>query len=175
MKAIDEILLEASYKKATREVEVCLQEGANVNCRGLFQTPLLNAVRNGDFATAKLLIDNGGDVNSTEFGTTPLIETILFGHKKVFDSAIWTNTFDEQYLKVLTLLLDSGADIKIEDGDGKSGLYHIVQRGLLDEFDDVIKKYNLFENDELQLVFQKIQEEKMQEKRWADAFSPVER
>lgn len=175
MRALEEVLLEASRKNALREAEVCLQEGADANCKGVFETPLINAVRNGNYDMAKCLIENGADVNLETFGTTPLIETILFGHKRVVDNKMWTNSFGDKYYKVLTLLVENDADFKIEDGDGKDAYYHIVERGLLERFDSLLKSHDLFDEGYLQEIYQKIQDDKIIEKGFADAFSPVER
>lgn len=174
MNEVDQNLLEASNNNDISEIETYLQEGGNVNCRGIFETPLINAVRKGNYDVAKFLVENGADVNLQTFGTTPLIETILFGQKKVFDGKTLKNHFGSGYYKILKLLLENGADFQIKDGDEKDGVYHIIEIGLLDELGDLLNQY-LPDNEYIIKTIQDIQEDKMMRKAVADAFSPVER
>lgn len=142
MMTLDNVLLEASCLNATKEVETCLKEGANPNARGILQTPLLNAVRNGNYDMVKLLIEAGANVKDEVYGTTPLIEAILFGYKIETKERYITSYFDDEYLAVFELLLENGGDLRTTDGDGKSALYHIVEKGLYSKLKDEILKYD---------------------------------
>lgn len=160
MMALDNVLLEASCLNATREVEVCLQEGANPNARGILQTPLLNAVRNGNYDMAKLLIEAGANVKDEVYGTTPLIEAILFGYKIETNDRYITSYFDDEYLAVFGLLLENGGDWRIVDGDGKSALYHIIEKGLYNKLKDEILKYDDVTTQDLDNIYLQMDEYK---------------
>ena len=105
MERLDETLLRACKNKDTSEALILTQIGANVNCKGIFETPLLNAVRNGDSETVRVLLDAGAKVNDNAFGTTPLIETILFGRESQLEGNYIKNFLKVNYYEILVLLL----------------------------------------------------------------------
>ena len=70
-------------------------------------TPLVFSARQGDIASAKLMLEHGADVNQqTEGGWTPLLTAV-----------------QNRYYKLATFLLERGADPKIQNHGGWSPLY----------------------------------------------------
>lgn len=68
-------------------------------------TPLCNAIVNGDIATVKKFIEYGSDVNELSNGVTPLM--LAARYNKV---------------EILKYLLEKGADKKIKDEKGNTAL-----------------------------------------------------
>jgi ankyrin repeat protein len=68
-------------------------------------TPLCNAVVNGDIATVKKFVEYGSDVNELSNGVTPLM--LAARYNKV---------------EILKYLLENGADKKIKDENGNTAL-----------------------------------------------------
>jgi ankyrin repeat protein len=70
-------------------------------------TPLVFSARQGDIASAKLMLEHGADVNqTTEGGWTPLLTAV-----------------QNRYYKLAAFLLERGADPKIQNKGGWSPLY----------------------------------------------------
>jgi len=70
-------------------------------------TPLVFSARQGDIASAKIMLEHGADVNqTTEGGWTPLLTAV-----------------QNRYYQLATFLLEHGADPKIQNKGGWSPLY----------------------------------------------------
>ena len=156
MERLDETLLRACKNKDTSEALILTQIGANVNCKGIFETPLLNAVRNGDSETVKVLLDAGAKVNDNAFGTTPLIETILFGRESQLEGNYIKNFLKVNYYEILVLLLEKGAILTKEDDDGKSALYHIVESGLINDLRGLIRSMSKVNDQEIDEMIDRV-------------------
>lgn len=142
-------LIEAVKGGDVEKVETCLSKGANIEYKGLLETPLLVAVRNGDYEMVKMLISKGADVNSRSFGTTPLIETILFGRRKDLEKNMIVNILSDEHYEVLLNLLDNNADIHVEDAEGKNAIYHMIECGLVEVLEDAMKQLGKLTEEEL--------------------------
>ena len=110
-------------------------------------TRMTRAVFTGDIETVKKLLAAGCDVNrQDDMGMTPLhwartTEMITFLIESGADPEICDNcgmtvlaatvyyACDESISERVTLLLDAGADVNVEDGDGRSSLQLAVDRG----------------------------------------------
>lgn len=160
MNHLDEALLKACKNNGTGEAEILCQKGANVNCKGVFESPLLNAVRNGDAQTIKVLIDAGAKVNSRDFGTTPLIEAILFGRQTEINGNVKKSIIKLDFYEVLVTLLENGANLKLEDDDGKSALYHLAQSGLIDELSGLLKAKGKINEGDILEILNKVHDDK---------------
>ena len=158
MEQFDELLLIACKNKGASEALILTQMGADVNCKGIFETPLLNAVRNGDSETVKVLLDAGAKVNDNSFGTTPLIETILFGRESQLDGNYIKNFLKINYYEILVLLLEKGALLTKEDDDGKSALYHIVESGLINDLRGLIRSMSKVTDAQIDEMIDKVRE-----------------
>ena len=75
----------------------------NVNSK-LAKTPLMAAVNNNHFSTARFLIERGSNINAVDHSGWPA----------VFYAAWNTN------IKMLNLLIDNGAQLDVKDDNGVS-------------------------------------------------------
>lgn len=102
--SINQQLLEAIRAGNGDRVKELLSDGADVNCRDIFNgtTPLHEAVTKGDIVTATLLIVSGADVNHCDnnVGATPLGVAVLTGN-----------------VGIVRLLLTSGARLGENEGE----------------------------------------------------------
>jgi uncharacterized protein len=79
------------------------------------KTQLFIAAENNDIQKAKLLIQNGANVNiSNESGTTPLIQVS-----------------DYKNQDFATMLLENGANVNIQNTSGCTALWYAAQKGLI--------------------------------------------
>lgn len=88
-------------------VEFLIKNGATVNIKDKYQqTPLHKAAENGHAETAKVLIENGHEIDTTNnFGRSPMQEAAA----SYLDTSI-----------VFRLLVERGANIDHKDDKGKS-------------------------------------------------------
>lgn len=109
--ALDETLkpgiLEGKLQACIDCIDILLKYKADPNITLKFGTPLISAIRSGNFAVIKLLLDNGANPNfkSESNSDMPLIEAANIPN------------FD-----ILELLLDKGADVNAESSVGKTAL-----------------------------------------------------
>lgn len=110
---------------ATKEDPTCLKilhtKGVNLNARGRFERqPIHASAMAGRYETAKYLLENGADVDSTtDNDNTPLLLSVANGHKNVMD-----------------LFIAYKADSKKRNNQGKDILdvvrenkqYHLIER-----------------------------------------------
>ena len=87
-------LFHSASKNNIKEVRECIKSGANINVRlGNGWTPVITASFHGAIDALKILIDNGADIDLTNYkGTTPLMYAMHYyentGDKKVFEMLI---------------------------------------------------------------------------------------
>ncbi|MDE5580564.1 MAG: ankyrin repeat domain-containing protein [Treponemataceae bacterium] len=88
--------IENNYKKL---VELLIEKGANIECKGKYEaTPLLTATSNGNLDLVSLLLEKGANIEcENEDGVTPLFAAIVKGN------------FD-----IISLLIERGANIEHE-------------------------------------------------------------
>ena len=107
-----EMPLQKAARYSTREVvEYLLSKNADVNCSGgEFGAPLHRACSRGKFDLVKLLIDSGANTNFSSTGMygTPMTAACL--------RCETSSTSDNETVKVLRLLLETGADIHLPAG-----------------------------------------------------------
>ncbi len=99
-----------------------LEKGANVNAVETIEynaTPLLIAAERGDADTVKVLLQYKADVNAKTKGeSTPLIKALINGDSPV-------------RREIAMLLIEAGADVMLENGNGDTALGPIVRNPVL--------------------------------------------
>ena len=101
-------LLTATRERNPKQVKMALDAGADVDTKAENgMTPLMFAASNGYTETAKLLIDNGANVNAKKdyFDLTPLMFAAANG-----------------YTEIVKLLIDNGANVNAKDKDDRTPL-----------------------------------------------------
>ena len=86
----------------------------NIISQNLTDSPLLKAVKSGDNAKVKMLLDAGYDPNHQLDSMAPMTP-IFFAPNK----------------QIAKLLLKAGADLNVKDLDGRTALFHIKDRDTL--------------------------------------------
>ncbi len=106
----------ASSNGHLEAVKLLLWEEAKVDSANRHnRTPLWFAAHEGHAEVADVLLQHGADINtrsSIDFKTTPLMEAVVFDH-----------------LGTVLVLMDGGADDKVENAEGKTALEWAVQLG----------------------------------------------
>ncbi|XP_076081055.1 uncharacterized protein LOC143051962 [Mytilus galloprovincialis] len=118
MASWDEKLLTAAEKGNIKEVELCVKNGANLECRDDFwgQTPLMLAAWEGHLEVVTFLVTHGSQLEVTDtWGETPLMWAARGGH-----------------LEVVTFLVTHGSRLEATDEDGQTALHHAAEFGGID-------------------------------------------
>ncbi|XP_063436867.1 ankyrin repeat and SAM domain-containing protein 6-like [Mytilus trossulus] len=112
-------LLTAAAKGNIKEVELCVKNGANLECRGGFgQTPLMLAARGGHLEVVTYLVTQGSQLEATSpvSGWTPLMLAAMYGH-----------------LEVVTYLVTHGSQLDATSTlDGQTALHLASGKGQID-------------------------------------------
>lgn len=106
-------VIQAVMEEDKKKLEQLVAEGADIDEKDAEgYTALQYAVSWGDIETAKWLIENGSNVNSTDnWGSTPLMNAVY-------------NVAD---VELVELLLTNGADKTLEDSEGKTAYDYAVE------------------------------------------------
>lgn len=102
-----------------RIVRILLQYGADTNAVCGDYTPLIMAIECSNIEAIILLIELGVDVNSQTRGGRDLIETTALIEASKRD-----------YIEIVEILLENGADPNIEDAFGHNALYYTESRDI---------------------------------------------
>ena len=153
----DTPFLLASWEGHSDVAQCLLEHGADVELRDQFDnTPLILAARCGHFDAVQFLLEHNADVNSQDHkGRTPLHTVMLEGGFKAdrtkiaqlllkyganpnarnddLQTPLHAAIVDEDWLDILRILLEHGADLDAEDKDGKTAL----QRSSEDGYEEV--------------------------------------
>ena len=103
---------------AEETVRLLLAAGADVSLKGdeTNWTPLLEAAHIGQAGAAKLLVENGANVNDRDRqGSTPL----MLAAESARD-------------KVVRVLIDAGADLNAKDNEGKTAVMRAAESTMID-------------------------------------------
>jgi len=134
------LMVWASRKGDAGIVKMLIKAGAVVNVEGMQFTPLMVASVNGHEEVARVLINNGADVNTkrTYHRITPLIMATTEGHMEIVklllakgadvnaktrraESPLYLAT-REGHKEIVKLLLEKGADVNAKDNYGTTAL-----------------------------------------------------
>ena len=101
------VLIEASEIGYTEVVKELIDNGADVNARGVIdETALIRAACAGNLEVVQCLLQNGADIDAKDFEG----ETALMAAAEVGD------------LDIVKCLLDNGADVSLENADGDTAI-----------------------------------------------------
>jgi len=138
-------------KKQIDFVRLLLEQGADVNLKTEYSSPLIDAVEKGDRAMASLLLDRGADVNLKTEYSSPLIAAVEKGDRAMAsllldrgaNANLMTNetsplisAISAGQMEMARFLLDRGADVNLMTKDKdtsplisavKTGGYTMVQ------------------------------------------------
>lgn len=107
------LLTLATYKGNNKVAAYLIHEGANINGKSNYGTPLMAAVVKGNVEIVKLLLENNADTSIADAtGNTALIYAVIF----------------KKY-EIAALLVKANADIKATDIRGKSALDYAKMTG----------------------------------------------
>ncbi|KAI8797969.1 ankyrin repeat protein [Biomphalaria glabrata] len=112
----------AEIRNSSEIIKMLIAHGSNVNktdCCG--ETALFPAVQDGCLENIKILIEAGSDVNF------------------VCDDRKETALFRSLNCTVLSLLIQSGADVNFHDREGNTALLHALQSGELEVFQVLVE------------------------------------
>jgi ankyrin repeat protein len=146
-------LLLAVWKNDVEAARLLLAAGADVNAKDSIQdSPFLVAGAQGRTEILRMMLARGADLTSTNrFGGTALIPAAEKGHPDAVDMLIaagvdvdhvnklgWTALLEVAILtdggpvsqRIVRSLLAAGADVDINDFDGRNALAHARARGL---------------------------------------------
>lgn len=136
-------LHEASIMGYNNIVEILIENGANINSYCNHITPLYFAIRGGYSSIVELLVKNGAYIDRSI-----LEEAIKVGNKNVVHLSLNNMNIDHSYLlmavqmghkDIVKILLNYGADINIQDKDGKGALYYAIEQEDIDIINILIK------------------------------------
>ena len=100
------------------QIERCVDAGADITVKDEDgSTALLMAVKGNHAAIAKFLIENGANPNDI------FIDEKCKAHNLLMDAIIVNNT------EFATLLIEKGADLNLQNKDGKTALMYAVRKG----------------------------------------------
>lgn len=109
--ALDLQLIEAAGSSDVARIKQLLSDGAHVSATDIWgNTPLLNAARQGEVESARVLLEAGAEVDGRGGAMTPLTAAALQGH------AI-----------LARLLIRNGADVDLIGGNGLTALMTAVK------------------------------------------------
>ena len=100
--------------KSAKEIEVLIQQGADVNVQDILGTTvLIEATCDGLNEVAEVLVENGADVNHKDkYGNTALLWAAYKGRKDI-----------------VQMLLEGGADVNIQNKAGMTALMRASREG----------------------------------------------
>lgn len=146
-------VMAATQNNKVGTVKVLIEQGADINIQNNnLDNVLLYAGAEGLLEIVKLAVEAGADTTLTNrFGGTALIPAADRGHVDIVEELLTTSDTDvnhlnnlhwtallevvilgdggENYQKIVRLLVDHGADVKISDRDGVTPLEHAKRRG----------------------------------------------
>ncbi|MCG7346301.1 ankyrin repeat domain-containing protein [Sporosarcina sp. ACRSL] len=156
-------VMAATQNNQNETVKLLIEQGADINIRNNnLDNVLLYAGAEGLLEIVKLAVEAGADTTVTNrFGGTALIPAADRGHVDIVEELLTTSDTDvnhlnnlhwtalleavilgdggENYQKIVQLLVDHGADVKISDRDGVTPLEHAERRGFT-EIERILKE-----------------------------------
>ena len=148
-------LLIATHENHIKLAKYLIDLGADVNARdNINDTPYLFAGAEGRLEILRMTVIAGADLSSVNrYGGTALIPAAHHGHVETVEYLLTTQTEidhinylgwtalleaiilgdgSETYIRIVSLLLDAGANVNIADSEGVTPLAHANQRNYLE-------------------------------------------
>jgi len=132
----DNALLNATRTGAAEGVQALIDAGANVNLRDtyLFQTPAMWAAAANQAQILRILIDNGADVNavSAVLDFRGVVDSTTAGDFPDGGLTALHHAARENSIPAALVLIESGADLNIQDSQGISPLRYAIINANID-------------------------------------------
>lgn len=134
--------------------EILISRGADLDAEDpAYSTPLYLAAEEGYPKVVEFLISKGAEVNvkSSWSGYTPL-HRAAWGpvalRKHIGGRTVWEAELNENYLKIVGVLLEKGAKVNARDNDGETPLDQAMKNGEK-EIVDLLRKHGAKTGEEL--------------------------
>ncbi|XP_074651491.1 uncharacterized protein LOC141906167 isoform X2 [Tubulanus polymorphus] len=145
-------LLWAARKGLEEIVGMLIDNGANVDNAGMYSwTPLIVVAKNGFLECVRLILDCNPNTNAVDKdGFTALTWAVRGGHLEIVEELVEKGAYvnlndrdgdsilihgaktgnrDSNRRDIVKVLLNKYADIDVQGSDGKTALYHVVEKG----------------------------------------------
>lgn len=125
----DTALIVAVQKNSIEIAEYLIEEGARIAVANRKEeTPTLLAVRNGNAKLIALLLSNGADPNRATYQRK--VDTFITRiHKRTEPLPLLVEAATGGHTETVKVLLKAGAQIDIQDEDGRTALYKAAEQG----------------------------------------------
>jgi serine/threonine protein kinase/ankyrin repeat protein len=134
-------LFAAALKADTESVRWLLRNGADVRQRdAIGNTPLMLAALAGAYDCFKLLADAGADLKATNHADETALDLAASGGRLESGVSVPHAASDEEYSKVMTHLLNEGADINAWTTTGRMPIHYAVFGGRTALVDLLLKR-----------------------------------
>ncbi|AFM27117.1 ankyrin repeat domain-containing protein [Desulfomonile tiedjei] len=141
-------LMQAVKNSDTAAIQLCVNAGADVDCKDEFKfTPLAWAVMLGHAPGVQVLLERGADINAADDeGQTALMWASLFGHEDIVKILLLKHADVNQktrdhgitalmaaaakgHASIIRTLIRYGADVNAKDKNNNSALLHATLKG----------------------------------------------
>lgn len=145
----DTALIVAIQKNSEAITRYLIEKGAKISVANRKkETPTLLAVRNGNATLTALLLESGADPDRATFERK--VDTFITRiHKQTEALPLLVEAAKRGHTETVKILLKAGAEINIQDSDGRTALYKAAEQGYAKTVDLLLAEKadtNLYDN-----------------------------